>query len=347
MSDLSELNKQLSSLSQDFETHQQWNEVRQKQINDEKYNKMNNKWQQYQTFNTTQNTPYPQPQLPTYNPKLPNNYQQLPRHQPPSQHQPQSQFTRMDNYQVLHQPENYQYQQHQNQQHQNQQHQQQHQQQQQDLRQDMNSRMDRFRFDSESNMKHTLVPVDMNHYYSGNLFMEGTPTPNGLPENVEQYNPNSGLKNQSRLLHQEKSKTLYRNDVNERMAQFSPLGRTLHFPVNHHSTDNNIQDNNTNNFPQNVLTKTSRKNEMKADINARLSGYTPLSSNTPLQDTNNYSRNEIAPYPTHSGNPNIQSNNQQSNNLQSNNLQSNNLQSNNINRQQKIKFQEMMPVSST
>ena len=342
MSDLSELNKQLSSLSQDFETHQQWNEVRQKQINDEKYNKMNNKWQQYQTFNTTQNTPYPQPQLPTYNPKLPNNYQQLPRHQPPSQHQPQSQFTRMDNYQVLHQPENYQYQQHQNQQHQ-----QQHQQQQQDLRQDMNSRMDRFRFDSESNMKHTLVPVDMNHYYSGNLFMEGTPTPNGLPENVEQYNPNSGLKNQSRLLHQEKSKTLYRNDVNERMAQFSPLGRTLHFPVNHHSTDNNIQDNNTNNFPQNVLTKTSRKNEMKADINARLSGYTPLSSNTPLQDTNNYSRNEIAPYPTHSGNPNIQSNNQQSNNPQSNNQQSNNLQSNNINRQQKIKFQEMMPVSST
>lgn len=341
MSDLSELNKQLSSLSQDFETHKQWNEVRQKQINDEKYNKMNNKWQQYQTFNTTQNTPYPQPQIPTHNPKLPNNYQQLSHQHSSSQHQPQSQFTRMDNYQVLHQPEL----QHNQQQQQNQH---QHQNQQQDLRQDMNSRMDRFRFDSESNMKHTLVPVDMNHYYSGNLFMEGTPTPNGLPQNVEQYNPNSGLKNQSRLLHQEKSKTLYRNDVNDRMAQFSPLGRTLHFPVNHHSTENNTQVDNTNNFPQNVLTKTSRKNEMKADINARLSGYTPLSSNTPLQDTNNYSRNEIAPYPTHSGNPNQQSINQQFNNQQSNNQLSNNQQSNNnINRQSKIKFQEMMPVSST
>jgi hypothetical protein len=356
MSDLSELNKQLSSLSQDFETQQQWNEVRQKQINDEKYNKMNNKWQEYQTFNTTQNTPYPQPQHPTHNPKLPNNYQQYPQqqtiqnnftyqhYQSNQSHQPQSQFTRMDNYQVLHQPELHQNQQTQYQQQYQEQQQEQHPQQ--DLRQDMNSRMDKFRFDTESNMKHTLVPVDMNHYYSGNLFMEGSPVPNGLPENVEQYSNNTGLKNQSRLLHQEKSKTLYRNDVNERMAQFSPLGRTLHFPVNHHSTNNNSQVNTNNNaFPQNILTKTSRKNEMKADINARLSGYTPLSSNTPLQDINNYSRNEIAPYPTHSGNANQQSNNQLANNQQYNNT--NNHQNNNINRQQKIKFQEMMPVSST
>ena len=346
MSDLSELNKQLSSLSQDFETHQQWNEVRQKQINDEKYNKMNNKWQQYQTFNYTQNTPYPQPQRPTHNPKLPNNYQQYPQQQTPSQHQPQSQFTRMDNYQVLHQPELHQNQQTQYPQQYQEQQQEQHPQQ--DLRQDMNSRMDRFRFDTESNMKHTLVPVDMNHYYSGNLFMEGSPVPNGLPKNVEQYSNNTGLKNQSRLLHQEKSKTLYRNDVNERMAQFSPLGRTLHFPVNHHSANNNNNPNtnynsngNTNNnaFPQNVLTKTSRKNEMKADINARLSGYSPLSSNTPFQqENNNYSRHEIAPYPTHSNHFNQTNTNTKTNQNQNND---------NINRQQKIKFQEMMPVSST
>ena len=337
MSDLSELNKQISSLTQDYEIHQQWNEVRQKQINNQEYNKMNNKWQEYQTFNTTQNTPYPQLHQPTSNPKLFNQYQQDTLQQTqqhilqPQTQQPQSQFTRMDNYQVLHQPDN---------QHQQFQEQQQHQQQeQQDLRQDMNSRMDRFRFDSESNMKHTLVPVDMNHYYSGNLFMEGMPVPNGLPENVEQYN-NAGLKNQSRLLHQEKSKTLYRNDVNQRMAQFSPLGRTLHFPVNHHSTDN-AKTNNANNFPQNMLTKTSRKNEMKADINARLAGYSPLSSNTPFQqENNNYSRHEIASYPTHTNNPNS-SITSQNNNKQNNNNQ------NNINRQQKIKYQEMMPVSST
>ena len=341
MSDLSELNKQLSSLSQDYETHQQWNEVRQKQINDEKYNKMNNKWQEYQTFNTIQNTPYPQLHQPSHNPKLSNQYQQhtqhhTPQHIPQTQ-QPQSQFTRMDNYQVLHQPDN------QSHQYQQQEQQQQHQ----DLRQDMNSRMDRFRFDSESNMKHTLVPVDMNHYYSGNLFMEGTPVPNGLPENVEHYSNNTGLKNQSRLLHQEKSKTLYRNDVNQRMAQFSPLGRTLHFPVNHHSNDNNPQGNNTNTFPQNMLTKTSRKNEMKADINARLSGYSPLSSNTPFQqENNNYSRHEIAPYPTHSNTPNSNITSQNDNH-QNNNNQNNSKQHSNINRQQKIKFQEMMPVSST
>jgi len=362
MSDLSELNKQLSSLTQDFEKHQQWQEVRQKQINDETYNKMNNKWQEYQTFNTTQNTPYPQLQQPSHNPKLSNQYQQhTPQHtqqhtpqQIPQTHQPQSQFTRMDNYQVLHQPDNQSHQYHQQEQQQ--------QQQQQDLRQDMNSRMDRFRFDSESNMKHTLVPVDMNHYYSGNLFMEGTPVPNGLPENVEQYsNNNTGLKNQSRLLHQEKSKTLYRNDVNQRMAQFSPLGRTLHFPVNHHSNNDNSNSpnangnaysNNNNMFPQNMLTKTSRKNEMKADINARLSGYSPLSSNTPLhEDSNNYSRHEIAPYPTHSNETNSNVNHHHNKHNQINNNQNSNQnnpnQHNNINRQQKIKFQEMMPVSST
>ena len=337
MADLNELNKQLSSLTQDFETHQQWQEVRQKQINDEKYNKMNSKWQDYHTFNTTQNIPYPQPQQqPTQQYQQPTQQYQQPTQQ---YQQPQTQFTRMDNYQVLHQP-NHQQQYPQQQYPQQQQHQQhkQHLQQQQDLRQDMNSRMDLFRFDTESNMKHTLVPVDMNHYYSGNLFMEGTPVPNGLPENVEQYqNANSGLRNQSRLLHQEKSKTLYRNDVNERMAQFSPLGRTLHFPVNQHSTNVNPQDNNTNNFPQNMLTKTSRKNEMKADINARLSGYSPLSSNTPFQqDNNNFSRHEIAPYPS---NPNNNNGSSSSNNFNNDNS--------NVNRQQKIKFQEMMPVSST
>ena len=352
MADLNELNKQISSLTQDFEKHQQWQEVRQNQINDEKYNKMNNKWQEYQTFNTTQNTPYPQLHQPSHNPKLSNQHQTHQPQQIPQTHQPQSQFTRMDNYQVLHQPNN----QHQ----QYQEHKQQQYQVQQDLRQDMNSRMDRFRFDTESNMKHTLVPVDMNHYYSGNLFMEGAPVPNGLPKNVEQYsNNNTGLKNQSRLLHQEKSKTLYRNDVNQRMAQFSPLGRTLHFPVNHHSNNNsnipnsndntnnnannNAYSNNNNMFPQNMLTKTSRKNEMKADINARLSGYSPLSSNTPFQqENNNYSRHEIAPYPTHSNNPNSNITSQNNNN-QNNNNQKND----NINRQQKIKYQEMMPVSST
>ena len=313
MSDLSELNKQLSSLSKDFETHQQWNEVRQNQINDEKYNKMNTKWQEYQTFNTTQNTPYSQPNDPGNNPKLPLQNQQLSTQQLSQQtipqiQQPQSKFTRMENYQVLHQPDNQYYQ--------NQQQQQQQNQQQQDLRQDMNYRMDRFRFDSASNMKHTLVPVDMNHYYSGNLFMEGSPIPNNLPENVEDNKLNSGFKNQSRLLHQEKSKTLYRNDVNKRIANFSPLGRTLHFPVNQ----------NTDTISENIMTKTSRKNEMKADINSRLSGYTPLSNNTPILENNNYSRNEIAP---------------------NNNSNSNNNQNNNVNYQQKIKYQEMMPVSST
>ena len=268
MSDLSELNKELSFLTQDFENHKQLEEIRHKQINDNKYENMNNKWQQYQTFNINDKT-----------------------------HQPYQEYNTMQNNRnnnIIQQESQL------------------------DLRQDMNSRMDRFRFDSESNIKHTLVPVDMNHYYSGNLFMEGMPKPNNV-DNIDVYNNNhSGYRNQSRLLHQEKSKTLYRNDVNERMAQFSPMGRTLHFPINQYDSNQDIS------FPQNIMTKTTRKNEMKADINTRLSGYSPLSSNTPLYLNNNFSRNEIISTQNNDNNKN-----------------------DNINRQGKIKFQEMMPVSST
>jgi len=282
MDDLLELNKHISSLTQDYKKHHQIQEARIKQITDSTQQKINNKWIDYQTFNIIDNTPQTQ------------------------QYQQNQESSRLQDYEILHKP------------------------QQPDLRQDMNTRLDGFRFDTTSNMKHTLVPVDMNHYYSGNLFMEGMPIPNGIINNnsgeTDKYN--NGFKGQSRLLHQEKSKTLYKNDFNERLMQLSPLGRALHLPINNlddSNTSNNkhLPLNNNKQLQQNIMTKTSRKNEMKSDINSRLSGYSPLSSNTPFQqNTNNYSRNEI-------------SINNQIKDVDK------------INRQQKIMYQEIMPVSST
>lgn len=310
MDDLLELNKHISSLTQDYEAHHQIQNNRQKQITDSTQQKINNKWIDYQTFNIIDNT-HPPPHPQSYHQ---NQNQNLNQNQNQNQNLNLAQeSSRLQDYEVLHNP------------------------QQPDLRQDMNTRLDGFRFDTTSNMKHTLVPVDMNHYYSGNLFMEGMPIPNGIIDNrndgMDKYN--NGFKGQSRLLHQEKSKTLYKNDFNERLMQLSPLGRALHLPINN-LDDSNISNNNTNNtntqpllennnkqLRQNIMSKTSRKNEMKADINSRLSGYSPLSSNTPFQqNSNNYSRNEI-------------SINNQIKDVDK------------INRQQKIMYQEIMPVSST
>jgi hypothetical protein len=93
-------------------------------------------------------------------------------------------------------------------------------------REAMNERMDRFRFDNTTFQRGSLVPINMNHIYSGNLFEEGNPIPEDLRnEYVPGYRPPG-----SRVHYQEKSKTIYRDEFNERLSALSPLSRTLYFP---------------------------------------------------------------------------------------------------------------------
>jgi hypothetical protein len=99
-----------------------------------------------------------------------------------------------------------------------------------DPRQYMNSRLDRFRFESV-NPTGSLVPVNMDHIYSGNLFAEGLPVPSDLRDQFTLSSPGMAHGGASRILHQEKSKTGYRNDVNDRLSKLSPLGRSLYYPV--------------------------------------------------------------------------------------------------------------------
>jgi hypothetical protein len=101
-----------------------------------------------------------------------------------------------------------------------------------DPRDTMNERMGNFRFDHAGSTYGMpgLVPVNMDHIYSGNLFSDGLPVPQDLRDQFTLSAPGA-TKPGARIQHQTKGKTMYRADNNERLAALSPLGRALYYPV--------------------------------------------------------------------------------------------------------------------
>ena len=101
-----------------------------------------------------------------------------------------------------------------------------------DPRADMNERMGNFRFDHAGSTygMPSLVPVNMDHVYSGNLFQDGLPVPQDLRDQFTLSAPGQAQSG-ARIQHQTKGKTMYRSDNNERLAALSPLGRALYYPV--------------------------------------------------------------------------------------------------------------------
>ena len=101
-----------------------------------------------------------------------------------------------------------------------------------DPRNSMNERLGNFRFDHAGSTYGMpgLVPVNMDHVYSGNLFSEGLPVPQDLRDQFTLSAPGMGQSG-ARIQHQTKGKTMYRADNNERLAALSPLGRALYYPV--------------------------------------------------------------------------------------------------------------------
>ncbi len=101
-----------------------------------------------------------------------------------------------------------------------------------DPRNTMNERMGNFRFDHAGSTYGMpgLVPVNMDHVYSGNLFSEGLPVPQDLRDQFTLSAPGMAQTG-ARIQHQTKGKTMYRSDNNERLAALSPLGRALYYPV--------------------------------------------------------------------------------------------------------------------
>jgi hypothetical protein len=169
----------------------------------------------------------------------------------------------------------------------------------------------------------------MDHIYSGNLFAEGLPVPSDLRDQFTLARP--GGHQGGRIQHQEKSKTGYRNDVNDRLSKLSPLGRSLYYPVSGQPTLQ--QSPPTQQLPQwgagmaqsagqfaptqypqqqqqQAQMSTSRRGALTDDINSRLSDHPALGTAMPLDENMvNFSRNTLiqnAPNMTPNLDPNRQ-----------------------------------------
>ncbi len=295
MDDLSNLNNELSSITQDFARHQELQQIKQNLYNDPTQAKINNRMSELTQFQgryiREDAGPNPFPASAVAN-------------------NPQSQHSRIDERQRGYQQAMWQ-------------------QQQQhpstyddnvDPRQDMNSRLDRFRFESV-NPTGSLVPVNMDHIYSGNLFAEGLPVPSDLRNQFTLSSPGMAHGGASRILHPEKSKTGYRNDVNDRLSKLSPLGRSLYYPVSGQPTSQpggNPQQQQPpppqwgagmaqaagqfapqqftqQQIPMQQAHVTSRRGALTDDINRRMSNHPALGAAMPLDENMvNYGRTTLA-----------------------------------------------------
>lgn len=296
---MDDLNNQLAQLSQDYIRKQEIQEIRSKLAQDPKHNQINNKLAELRSFNPLAGQPGPNIRLMTTadssqprhtrleydvtlnNPAQANKLQQDQYHnaqihyQSPllSQSHPQAPAQQ----QSQHRPSIY-------------------------TREDMNSRMDQFRFDNSTQPRGSLVPVNMDHFYSGNLFSEGNPVPEDLRG---EYNPGQRSHPNSRVHYQEKSKTIYRDEFNSRLSALSPLARTLYYPVGNENDNTagprlavGAQQPYHESIP--IPKIESRRGELKQDISNRMTQHAPLSANmamppqfTDIQDQNMYSRTEL------------------------------------------------------
>jgi hypothetical protein len=301
MDDLSNLNNELSSITQDFARHQELQQIKQNLYNDPTQAKINNRMSELTQFQgrfvreDSGPNPYPhQPVQPRQNAVINNPQPQNSRvdvrqqnYQQAMQSYPQHPATYDDNV---------------------------------DPRQDMNSRLDRFRFESVNPIG-SLVPVNMDHIYSGNLFAEGLPVPSDLRNQFTLSSPGMAHGGASRILHQEKSKTGYRNDVNDRLSKLSPLGRSLYYPISGQPTSQPSgnpqqqqppppqwgagmaqagqfappQYHGQQQNPMQQAQVTSRRGALTDDINRRMSNHPALGAAMPLDENMvNYSRTTLA-----------------------------------------------------
>ena len=168
-----------------------------------------------------------------------------------------------------------------------------------DYKNTMNEKMGQMRFENNF-MKNTLVPVNMEHIYSGNIFHEN-PIPFDMMNNQNinkefnqsnQFNQNNNIHNMNikksdkRVYYQPKSKHFYKDDVNNRLNNFSPLGRTLYFPINGEVNNEYNKQNNKielNNLPQSSHNINSNNNNDNNNINnvpkIKYQDFMPVSSN--------------------------------------------------------------------
>jgi hypothetical protein len=164
---------------------------------------------------------------------------------------------------------------------------------QEDLRVSMNTQMDKLRFDEKIHMNKSLIPVDMEHIYSGNIFQDGTPIPQDILRNhpdqshyIQSHSNNQS--HNSRILLQNKSKTAYRNDFNDRLSELSPFNQQFFQPKHNFvkPTEHggiSLLDNPTTGSAM-YNDKINMHNSIRDDMNTRMSQFSSLPSTKPLPD---------------------------------------------------------------
>ena len=118
--------------------------------------------------------------------------------------------------------------------------------------------------------------------------------PNAARYNPQQvaHNPN-GYARDTRMVIQDSSKDIYRQEANSRMAQYSPLARSSHVP-------GNIANMSVNDFYAN-MNPTNQSNQQyqtveedaRAVLNTRMGVYTPLAKVAPLEKPKTWQDNNV------------------------------------------------------
>ena len=142
-----------------------------------------------------------------------------------------------------------------------------------DYRQKINNKLDNLIFDNVGNQFPPMIPL--NPYVN---FTDGNGNGNGSSL-YNQSGGQSGSQSSNNRYHlQEKSRSLYKDQANERMSQYSPLARAANIPVEHTMSFQN-------NSSFNPYQPVSNTREL---LSSRMSQYSPLARTISLdtKDTN-------------------------------------------------------------
>lgn len=158
---------------------------------------------------------------------------------------------------------------------------------------DVNGALNSRIFNNDYVIQGSLVPVNKQHMFSRNLFQEGTPIPYDLQQQQtvmkQPHNPKDNINNPYNYYngHQFRNKTLYKDQLNNRLQSLSPLGDRLFMP-----SDNQQQQQqqgqqhfyhpNSQSYLHSNLKGVNYQNNYRGDkreeMNARMSQYEPLPS---------------------------------------------------------------------
>lgn len=161
---------------------------------------------------------------------------------------------------------------------------------------DTNDMMNNRIFNTDYLIRGSLVPINKHHHFSRNLFQEGIPIPqelqgqnNNQQQQLQQQWGQQGYQNG----HQFRAKTLYKDELNNRLQNLSPLGDRLYMPIDQQlKTQNQLSASSNSQFLQNqyqqsmilspeernrIQSATNRGNR-RDEMNARMNQYEPLAS---------------------------------------------------------------------